>query len=84
MRAKTFTVLIGLATIVSVVGYVVFRFFSVISLALIFSTILFWFIIPQDFHQAIKPLILQISIIYFYYYKKNKQQLNLTETSDSV
>lgn len=58
--------------------------FSVISLLIIFSTILFWFVIPQEFHQAIKPLILQTSIIYFYYYKKNKQQLNLTETSDSV
>ena len=58
--------------------------FSVISLVIIFSTILFWFIIPQELHQAIKPLILQTSIIYFYYYKKNKQQLNLTETSDSV
>ena len=58
--------------------------FSVISLVIIFSTILFWFVIPQEFHQAIKPLILQTSIIYFYYYKKNKQQLNLTETSDSV
>ena len=58
--------------------------FSVISLVIIFSTILFWFIIPQELHLAIKPLILQTSIIYFYYYKKNKQQLNLTETSDSV
>jgi hypothetical protein len=59
-------------------------FFAIISLVIIFSTILFWFVIPQEFHQAIKPLILQISIIYFYYYKKNKQQLNLTKTSDSV
>ncbi len=56
--------------------------FIISSLSIVFSTILFWFIIPQDFHYTIKPLILQVSIIYFYYYKKNKQQLNLTETSD--
>ena len=58
--------------------------FIIISLLIVFSTILFWFVIPQEFHPAIKPLILQTSIIYYYYYKKNKQQLNLTETSNSV
>ncbi|MBM78589.1 MAG: hypothetical protein CL846_08910 [Crocinitomicaceae bacterium] len=58
--------------------------FLITSLIIIFSTILFWFVIPQDFHYAIKPLILQTCIIYFYFYKKNKQQLNLNKTNDSV
>ena len=61
-----------------------FIFGVIISLLIVFSTILFWFVIPQDFHYAIKPLILQTCIIYFYFYKKNKQLLNLNKTNDSV
>ena len=60
---------------------VFYYWFLVFSLIIIFSTVLFWFALIQDFNPFVKPLILQLGLIYYYYFKKNKNQINLHKTS---
>lgn len=60
---------------------VFYYWFLVLSLIIIFSTVLFWFALIQDFNPFVKPLILQLGLIYYYYFKKNKNQINLHKTS---
>ncbi len=40
---------------------------------LLFSTVLFWIILPQEFHPSARPLILSLTIIYYYLFKKSKK-----------
>tara|TARA_Y100000385_G_scaffold145097_1_gene150685 strand:- start:130 stop:1350 length:1221 start_codon:yes stop_codon:yes gene_type:complete len=54
----------------------------IISLALIFTTILFWFTIIQELNDFVKPIIPQLGLIYYYYFKKNKNLINLNSTKD--
>ena len=56
--------------------------YLIISLAFIFTTILFWFTLTQEFNDFVKPLILQLGLIYYYYFKKNKNLINLNSTKD--
>ena len=56
--------------------------YLILSLALIFTTILFWFTLTQEFNDFVKPLILQLGLIYYYYFKKNKNLINLNSTKD--
>ena len=56
--------------------------YLIISLSLIFTTILFWFTLTQEFNDFVKPLILQLGLIYYYYFKKNKNLINLNSTKD--
>ena len=51
------------------------------SLVMIFITILFWFTLTQEFNPFVKPIILQLALIYYYYFKKCKIQFNLNKTS---
>ena len=51
------------------------------SLLVIFITVLFWFTLTQEFNPFVKPIILQLSLIYYYYFKKCKIQVNLNKTS---
>ena len=60
---------------------VFYYWFLVFSLIIIFSTVLFWFALIQDFNPFVKPLIIQLGLIYYYYFKKNKNQINLHKTS---
>ena len=55
--------------------------YLIISLILIFTTILFWFTLTQEFNSFVKPIILQLVIIYYYYFKKCDFQINLGKTS---
>ena len=55
--------------------------YLIISLILIFTTILFWFTLTQEFNSFVKPIILQLVIIYYYYFKKCDFQINLSKTS---
>lgn len=55
--------------------------FLKISLFLIFTTILFWFAIIQEFNPFVKPIILQLALIYYYYFKKCKNHINLNKTN---
>jgi hypothetical protein len=50
------------------------------SIILIFTTILFWFTLTQEFNVFVKPIILQLAIIYYYYFKKCNNQINLNKT----
>ena len=50
------------------------------SIILIFTTILFWFMLTQEFNAFVKPIILQLAIIYYYYFKKCNNQINLNKT----
>ena len=50
------------------------------SIILIFTTILFWFTLTQEFNSFVKPIILQLAIIYYYYFKKCNNQINLNKT----
>ena len=56
--------------------------FILISMTLLFLTILFWFTLTQEFNPFIKPLILQLIIIYYYYFRKCKFHINLLSTSN--
>ena len=51
------------------------------SLIIIFITILFWFTLTQEFNPFVKPIILQLALIYYYYFKKCKNQINLDKTN---
>ena len=55
--------------------------FLTISLFLIFTTILFWFALIQEFNPFVKPIILQLALIYYYYFKKCKNHINLNKTN---
>ena len=55
--------------------------FLIISLFLIFTTILFWFALIQEFNPFVKPIILQLALIYYYYFKKCKNHINLNKTN---
>ena len=39
---------------------------------ILLATILFWFGMVQDFNDTIKPIIISLALIFFYYYRKNK------------
>ena len=54
--------------------------YLILSLILIFTTILFWFTLTQEFNAFVKPIILQLAIIYYYYFKKCNNQINLNKT----
>ena len=55
--------------------------YLILSLILIFTTILFWFTLTQEFNSFAKPIILQLVIIYYYYFKKCTFQINLGKTN---
>jgi hypothetical protein len=55
--------------------------FLAFSIVVIFITILFWFTLTQEFNPFVKPIILQLALIYYYYFKKCKIQINLNKTS---
>ena len=55
--------------------------YLVLSLILIFTTILFWFTLTQEFNSFVKPIILKLVIIYYYYFKKCGFQINLDKTN---
>ena len=55
--------------------------YLILSLILIFTTILFWFTLTQEFNSFVKPIILQLVIIYYYYFKKCGFQINLSKTN---
>jgi hypothetical protein len=52
--------------------------FILCSLSLLFLTVLFWFTLSQELNPFIKPVILQLGLIYYYYLRKNKNVINLT------
>ena len=55
--------------------------YLILSLLLIFTTILFWFTLTQEFNSFVKPIILELVIIYYYYFKKCGFQINLGKTN---
>ena len=55
--------------------------YLILSLILIFTTILFWFTLTQEFNPFVKPIILELVIIYYYYFKKCGFQINLGKTN---
>ena len=55
--------------------------YLILSLILIFTTILFWFTLTQEFNSFVKPIILQLVIIYYYYFKNCSFQINLGKTN---
>jgi hypothetical protein len=55
--------------------------YLILSLILIFTTILFWFTLTQEFNSFVKPIILELVIIYYYYFKKCGFQINLGKTN---
>jgi len=55
--------------------------YLILSLLLIFTTILFWFTLTQEFNSFVKPIILELLIIYYYYFKKCGFQINLGKTN---
>ena len=55
--------------------------YLILSIILIFTTILFWFTLTQEFNSFVKPIILQLVIIYYYYFKKCGFQINLSKTN---
>jgi hypothetical protein len=56
--------------------------YILISLVLLFITVLFWFTMTQELNSFVKPIILQLGLIYFYYMKKNKNLINLDSTRE--
>ena len=56
--------------------------YIIFGLTLIFITILFWFTLTQEFNNFVKPIILHLSLIYYYYLRKNKNLINLNSTKD--
>jgi hypothetical protein len=55
--------------------------YLILSLILIFTTIMFWFTLTQEFNSFVKPIILELVIIYYYYFKKCGFQINLGKTN---
>ena len=55
--------------------------YLILSLILIFTTILFWFTLTQEFNSFVKPIILELVIIYYYYFKKCGFKINLGKTN---
>ena len=55
--------------------------YLILSLLLIFTTILFWFTLTQEFNSFVKPVIIELVIIYYYYFKKCGFQINLGKTN---
>ena len=53
-----------------------------IALVLLFTTVLFWFTLTQELNIFVKPIILQLGLIYYYYLRKNKNFINLNSTKD--
>lgn len=56
--------------------------YILVLLVLLFTTVLFWFTLTQEFNDFVKPIILQLGLIYYYYFKKNKNIINLDSTRD--
>ena len=61
---------------------IVSYWYIIFGLTLIFITILFWFTLTQEFNNFVKPIILHLSLIYYYYLRKNKNLINLNSTKD--
>ena len=53
-----------------------------IALLLLFTTVLFWFTLTQELNTFVKPIILELGLIYYYYLRKNKNLINLNSTKD--
>ena len=53
-----------------------------IALVLLFTTVLFWFTLTQELNTFVKPIILELGLIYYYYLRKNKNIINLNSTKD--
>ncbi len=62
-------------------SWIITYWYLILSLILIFTTILFWFTLTQEFNSFVKPIILQLVIIYYYYFKKCSFQINLGKTN---
>ena len=45
----------------------------------LFSLVLFWIIIPQEIHPSVSPIILSLTLIYFFLYAKSKKPINTIE-----
>ncbi len=56
--------------------------YIILNITLIFITILFWFTLTQEFNSFVKPVIIHLSLIYYYYLRKNKNLINLNSTKD--
>lgn len=49
------------------------KIYYLIMTIILFSVVLFWIILPQEFHPSIKPLILCLTLIHFYLFNKSKK-----------
>ncbi len=61
------------------VWVIIFKKWNKISLIYIYligfcllTTILFWFAMIQEFNPTVKPIIITLALIFFYYFRKNK------------
>jgi len=46
---------------------------------ILFSLVLFWIVLPQEFHSSTSPIILSLTMIYFFLYSKSKKLINTTQ-----
>ena len=51
---------------------------------ILFSLVLFWIILPQEFHSSTSPIILSLTMIYFFLFTKSKKLTNTTIEVNSV
>jgi len=46
---------------------------------ILFSLVLFWIVLPQEFHSSTSPIILSLTMVYFFLYSKSKKLINTTQ-----
>ena len=71
------------------IGVIIFKkwnkfsfIYIIITGILLFSTILFWFTMAQELNPFVKPIIISLCLMYYYYFRKNKILINLPQTKD--
>ena len=71
------------------VGVIIFKkwnkfsfIYIIITGIFLFSTILFWFTMAQELNPFVKPIIISLCLMYYYYFRKNKILINLPQTKD--
>ena len=61
------------------VWVIIFKKWNKVSLVYVYligfcllTTILFWFGMVQEFNPTIKPIIISLALVFYYYFRKNK------------
>ena len=59
-----------------------FKIYYLSMTIVLFSLVLFWIMLPQEFHPSTSPIILSLTMIYFFLFSESKKLIN-TKAQDS-